>query len=36
MGKVGSDTRSIDNIVKRKLVDQRAGLQKEGERLPAL
>ena len=30
---VGGDTGSIDDIVKRQLIDERAGLQKKGERL---
>lgn len=33
MGEIGSDARSVDNIVKGELVDQWAGLQEKGERL---
>jgi len=33
VGEIGCDARGIDDIVERELVDQRAGLQEEGERL---
>lgn len=33
MGKVGGDTWSVDDIVKSELVDERASLHEEGERL---
>jgi hypothetical protein len=31
--KVGGDTGSVDDIVERKVVDERAGLEEEGQRL---
>ena len=31
MRQIGCDARSIDNIVEREFIDQRAGLQQEGE-----
>ena len=34
MGEVGSDTGSVDDIVEGKLVNERGGLEQEGEGLP--
>ena len=33
---IGSDTGGVDNIVEGELVDERAGLEEEGERLERL
>lgn len=36
MREIGSDTGGVDNIVEGELVDERAGLEEEGERLERL
>lgn len=33
MGEISGDARGVDNIVERKLVNERAGLEKERQRL---
>lgn len=33
---IGGDTGSVDNIVEGELIDERAGLEEEGERLERL